>query len=150
MKIISYKVLFSEINTGTEEEPNIEKVYTNAEIECPTQAIFDANYPIAEKEAVGEIVVNATSFCHRLVMTAEHFYVLLIVMNVKNIRYHMVMTAGIHTRAGGINGLCCVVDRRQNAVILFSSVPVPGFVKGTPANQRRGIEIPVQNVHPRL
>ena len=57
MKIISYKVLFSEINTGTEEEPNIEKVYTNAEIECPTQAIFDANYPIAEKEAVGEIVV---------------------------------------------------------------------------------------------
>lgn len=57
MKVIKYKFLSCEINHGTEEEPNIEKVYENAEIECATQSIYDANYPIAEIEAVGDINV---------------------------------------------------------------------------------------------
>lgn len=30
----------------------------DAQIECKTQADYDANYPIAEKEAVGEITVE--------------------------------------------------------------------------------------------
>lgn len=57
-KIITYQYLMAEINNGTEENPDIVKILQNAEIVCPTQAIFDDNYPIAEKEAVGEINVE--------------------------------------------------------------------------------------------
>ena len=46
-KVISYKFQPSEGN-----------VLYNAEIVCKTQADFDANYPIAEKEAIGEILVD--------------------------------------------------------------------------------------------
>lgn len=56
-KIIKYNFLSCEINHGTEENPNIEQVFLDKEIHCDTQAVFDTNYPIAEKEAVGEITV---------------------------------------------------------------------------------------------
>lgn len=58
MKTIKYKVLQSTINHGTEENPDIEQIILDVEIKCPTQASYDANYPIAEKEAVGEIIVE--------------------------------------------------------------------------------------------
>ena len=58
MKIMKYKFLSCEINHGTEENPNIEQVFLDKEIHCDTQAVFDASYPIAEKEAVGEIIVE--------------------------------------------------------------------------------------------
>ena len=54
MKIIKYKFLSCEINHGTE----VEQVFLDKEIHCDTQAVFDASYPIAEKEAVGEITVD--------------------------------------------------------------------------------------------
>jgi hypothetical protein len=57
-KVIKYKFLSAEISNGTEENHNIEHILLDAEIECKTQAQFDANYPIAEKEAVGEIIVE--------------------------------------------------------------------------------------------
>ena len=57
-KIIKYKFLASEINHGTEENPNIEQILQGAYIECKTKDVFDANYPIVEKEAVGEIIVE--------------------------------------------------------------------------------------------
>lgn len=57
-KVIKYKFLSAEINHGTEEKPDIEQIFLGAGIICPTQAVFDANYPIAEKEAVGEIIVE--------------------------------------------------------------------------------------------
>lgn len=56
-KIIKYKFLSCEINHGTEESPNVEQVLLDKKIECPNQAAFDANYPIAEKEAAGKIDV---------------------------------------------------------------------------------------------
>lgn len=57
-KIIKYN-LCTRINHGTEEEPKFEEQFYPAEIPCETQAIFDANYPIAEKEAVpGSIEVT--------------------------------------------------------------------------------------------
>ena len=52
MKIIRYKFLSAEISHGTEEKPNMEQVILDAQIICPTQAAYDANYPIAEREAV--------------------------------------------------------------------------------------------------
>lgn len=52
MKIIKYKFLAGEVNHGTEENPSIEKFFSNAQIECKTQDDFEANYLIAEKEAV--------------------------------------------------------------------------------------------------
>ena len=59
MKIIEYKFMSAEINRGTEEQPDIEQVFLPKKIKCATQAIFDANYPIAEKEAVpGSIEVT--------------------------------------------------------------------------------------------
>lgn len=51
-KVIKYKFLSAEINHGTEEEPNIEQVILDVEIPCSTQAQYDANLPIAEKEAI--------------------------------------------------------------------------------------------------
>lgn len=58
MKAIKYNFLSCEINYGTEENPDIEQVLLDKIIECKTQADFDANYLIAEKEAVGEIIVE--------------------------------------------------------------------------------------------
>ena len=57
-KIIAYEILSAEVNHGTEENPNIEQIFLDKSIICETQAQFDANYPIAEKEAVGEITVE--------------------------------------------------------------------------------------------
>lgn len=52
MKKIKYQYLSCEVNLGTEEEPNIEQVIIGKTIECPTQDVYDANYPIAEEEAI--------------------------------------------------------------------------------------------------
>ena len=58
-KIIKYQFLAGEINHGTEENPDIEQILQDAYIECETQADWDANYPIAEREAVfGTIQVS--------------------------------------------------------------------------------------------
>lgn len=57
-KIIKYKVFSHEVNHGTLLEPDIERILLDVEISCPTQESFDANYPIAEKEAVGSIQVE--------------------------------------------------------------------------------------------
>ena len=57
-KVIKYKFLSAEINHGTEENPDIEQILLDKSMECNTQAEFDANYPIAEKEAVGEIIID--------------------------------------------------------------------------------------------
>lgn len=52
MKIIKYKFLSTEINHGTEENPIIEQIILDKSMECPTKAVYDANLPIAEKEAI--------------------------------------------------------------------------------------------------
>ena len=57
-KTIKYKFLSSEINHGTEENPNIEQVIRDKEIICDTESAFNAHYLIAETEAVGEINVE--------------------------------------------------------------------------------------------
>ena len=58
-KVISYKFVAGERNIGTAEEPTLEQIVYPKKIICPTQAIYDANYPIAEKEAIpGTIEVS--------------------------------------------------------------------------------------------
>ena len=58
MKLIEYKVCVR-VNHGTDEEPQFEEKIHSAKIECKTQESFDANYPIAEKEAIpGTIEVS--------------------------------------------------------------------------------------------
>lgn len=58
-KVISYKFLSCEVNHGTEEQPVMERIILDKAIECPNQAAYDANYPIAEKEAIpGTIEVS--------------------------------------------------------------------------------------------
>jgi hypothetical protein len=57
-KIIKYQFVAAEVNHGTEERPDIEQILADAQIECKDQTAYDANYPIAEKEAVGEITVE--------------------------------------------------------------------------------------------
>ncbi len=57
-KIIKYKTM-SKVNIGTAEEPQIQQVIFDAEMECATQAIYDANYPIVERKAIpGTIEVS--------------------------------------------------------------------------------------------
>lgn len=51
-KIIKYKIIAGKINNGTEENPNIEQILQDKEIICDTKAQYDANLPIAEREAV--------------------------------------------------------------------------------------------------
>lgn len=58
-KIISYKFLSSVVNHGTEESTDIKQAILPKSLKCNTQADFERNYPIAEKEAVpGTIEVN--------------------------------------------------------------------------------------------
>lgn len=51
-KVISYKFISGERNTGTEQAPEYDPIILTKEMVCPTQAAYDANYPIAEKEAI--------------------------------------------------------------------------------------------------
>ena len=58
-KVIKYKFLSCEVNHGTGEKPVMEQIILGKTIECPSQAAYDANYPIAEKEAIaGTIEVS--------------------------------------------------------------------------------------------
>lgn len=57
-KVIKYKFVSSEINHGTEENPNFEQILLDKLMECETQAEFEASYRIAEREAVGEIIIE--------------------------------------------------------------------------------------------
>jgi hypothetical protein len=50
-KIIKYQYLSAEINHGTEGNPNIEQIFIPIEVCCPTESVFNANYPLAEKQA---------------------------------------------------------------------------------------------------
>lgn len=63
-KIISYKFISAEVNHGTEEEPKIEQILSPAQIICNTQAQYDANYPIAEKEAIPGTIDVTGAFAH--------------------------------------------------------------------------------------
>ena len=56
MKIIKYQ-LMTEINHGTEEEPNIVQTFNDVEIRCSEES-FEANYAIAQSEAYGKINVE--------------------------------------------------------------------------------------------
>ena len=56
MKIINYKFM-TEINHGTDEEPNIVQTFNDVEIQCSDEN-FRANYAIAQSEAYGEITVE--------------------------------------------------------------------------------------------
>ena len=58
MKTITYQFLSCEINRGTEEQPDLEPVFLEKTMFCKNQAEFDACYPLAEREAVGEILVG--------------------------------------------------------------------------------------------
>lgn len=57
-KVIKYKFLSSENKRGTEDNPKIEQIILDKCIVCPTQAVYDASYPIAAKEAYGKIRVE--------------------------------------------------------------------------------------------
>ena len=57
MKRISYQIM-TEVNHGTEEDPQIVELFFNKIIECSEDA-YEANLAIAQKEAVGgEVTVE--------------------------------------------------------------------------------------------
>lgn len=56
MKLIKYQ-LMTEVNHGTEEEPNIVQTFSNKEILC-NDSNFESNLAIAEAEAYGEVTVE--------------------------------------------------------------------------------------------
>ena len=57
-KMIRYQFVSHTVNRGTEDQPDLEQILVSKSFGCPTQASFDANYPIALAEAVGEITVE--------------------------------------------------------------------------------------------
>ena len=58
MKTIRYQFLSCEVNHGTEENPNMEQVLLEKTMFCKNEEEFKENYPIAQREAVGEITVE--------------------------------------------------------------------------------------------
>ena len=57
MKKISYQ-LMTEVNHGTEKEPNIVQTFHNCEIQCADD-VFEANLAIAQKYAYnGEVTIE--------------------------------------------------------------------------------------------
>lgn len=59
MKKIIYQVKgYTQIHNPTTEQVEQKEILVGVSIECKTQADYDANYPAAEKEAVGEIIVE--------------------------------------------------------------------------------------------
>jgi len=58
MKTIQYKFLSYEVNRGTQENPDMEQVLLEKTLFCKNQGEFDECYPVAEKEAVGQITVD--------------------------------------------------------------------------------------------
>ena len=56
MKIIKYQVV-TEVNHGTEEEPNIMQIFNDCEIQCADE-YFEPNYAHVQKVAYGEITVE--------------------------------------------------------------------------------------------
>jgi hypothetical protein len=57
MKSIKYQIM-TDVNHGTEEEPNIVQTFNDCEIRCSVET-FEANYAIALKEAYnGEVTVE--------------------------------------------------------------------------------------------
>lgn len=61
-KIIKYKFLSCEVNHGTEDNPDMEQIVLDIEIECKTQATFDTNYHIAEMEAIPNTIEVSGEF----------------------------------------------------------------------------------------
>lgn len=58
-KVIRYQIVMAEIDRGTEENPDIEKSLFDKEILCPNEAAFQANLPIAQREAYnGEYTIE--------------------------------------------------------------------------------------------
>ena len=59
MKIIKYNFLSTEINHGTEDNPNIEPIILEAQVNCPTEEIFKANLERVKREAYnGEYTIE--------------------------------------------------------------------------------------------
>ena len=57
MKLIRYQFM-SEVNHGTEEEPNIIRTLRDCEIRCD-ESVFDSNYAVAQRDAYnGEVTVE--------------------------------------------------------------------------------------------
>lgn len=61
-KVIKYKFLSCEVNHGTEENPDIEQIILDAEIPCHTKAQYDANLPLAEREAIPDTIEVSGEF----------------------------------------------------------------------------------------
>ena len=68
-KIIKYQFLSAEINHGTEENPHMKQILLDTKVICKTQAQFDANYPIAEREAIPGTIEVSGAFDY---VTAPH------------------------------------------------------------------------------
>ena len=59
MKTIKYRFLSCEVNHGTEENPKYEPCFVDKELNCPTEADFAINLPIAQEEAYnGEYTIE--------------------------------------------------------------------------------------------
>ena len=69
-------------------------------------------------------------------------------MKIIDVRDYVIVAAGINTGSGGVIELGHAVYDSQQIIILHPAVIVPGFVKGTPANDGRVVEVSLKNLHP--
>jgi len=58
-KIIKYKILSTELNAGTVEDPIIKQIFVDKETICPNEDILNANLPVVLSEAYnGEYTIE--------------------------------------------------------------------------------------------
>lgn len=62
MKIIKYNFLSSMVNYGSEDNPKYEPCFIGKELNCQTNADFEANLPIAQAEAYNGEYTNEGEF----------------------------------------------------------------------------------------
>ncbi len=82
------------------------------------------------------------------IMLRQLLRVLLIIVEIVDIRDHMIASAGIDAGSGIVIQLGGLIYHPQQIFILLSPVAVPGFVKRAPPYNGRMVEISLQHLHP--
>ena len=98
-------------------------------------AVFADEIRLAVVFLTGSVVFKNFGIRDLGVTLAVDFDVLVVVVNIVDIRNDVIVTARIDARTNGVDGLGIVIDRADESVILLSAVYVPRFVEWTPANE---------------
>ena len=79
--------------------------------------------------------------CNGIITSFKDFHILIIIMKIVYFRDNSMIFAGINAWVGRIQTRSQLINTGKEGVFLFLTIS-PGFVKRTPSNDSRMIEIP--------